>query len=268
MAHETREASAANSHARFALWRFTLRQFLIGIAAIALACVALRSASTWWVSAMLGLAFFAMTAALLLVAYRRDDQRAYWIGFAAFGWVYLLLLTFGWSVEKNSPVKASSLLTDRLSRASYDWLFAKANTQAEGGYGSGMGGGFGGYPGGGSAGMEGEMGYGHMAGGYGSDSMMSSGAGSAGSPPGSGRARQSRRSTRGGTGSGYPGLMAGSGGAVPAPAPAIVAPPSKTDFANVAHGIWAILLAACGGWLARLIYVTQPRSPGASSTSA
>ena len=239
MAHDSREASTAGPLSRFALWRFTLRQFLIGIALIALACVALRNASTWWVSAMLALAFFAMTAALLLVAYRRDAQRAFWIGFATFGWVYLLLLIFGWSVEKNSPVKASSLLTDRLSRASYEWLYSKAT--AVGGYGSGMDGGYGGSAGGYSGGYPGVSGYSAPA-----ASGMVGGYGSASGGPG-----------------GY-GAMPGSGGMGKGPAPAFVAPPSKTDFANVA-GIWAILLAAWGGWLARL-HVTQPRSSAATST--
>jgi hypothetical protein len=240
MAHDSRQASAASPHGRFSVLRFTLRQFLIGIAGIALACVALRSASTWWVSAMLGLAFFAMTAALLLVVYRRDAQRAFWIGFAAFGWVYLLLLILGWSIEKNTPVRTSSLFTDRLSRASYDWLFAKATAQVDGGYGAGAYGGSGypgapGYPGGYPPGPGGRMPGGYMpggdmgGGGYGS--MMPAGSGYGGTPP--------------------------------ATAPPFVAPPSKTDFANVAHGIWAILLAVCGGWLARLIYITQPRHAAA-----
>ena len=184
---------------------------------------------------MLGLAFFAMTASLLLVAYRRDAQRAFWIGFAAFGWVYLILLMFGWSVEKNSPVKASSLLTDRLSRASYEWLYTRST--AVGGYGSGMDGGYGGSAGGYSFPADSGMGGGGMEGGYGSS--MSGGPW-----------RLRCGFWRNGDG----------------PAPAFVAPPSKTDFANVAHGIWAILLAACGGWLARLIYVTQPRSSAATST--
>jgi hypothetical protein len=248
MAHDSRQpsaASAANPHGRYSVLRFTLRQFLIGIAGIALACVALRSASTWWVSAMLGLAFFAMTAALLLVVYRRDAQRAFWIGFAAFGWVYLLLLILGWSIEKNTPVKTSSLFTDRLSRASYDWLFAKATAQVDGGYGGYGGGGYGGYSGGGYPAPGYPGGYppgprGRMPGGYMPGGDMGSGGYGSMMP----------------AGSGY-------GGAPSAPAPPFVAPPSKTDFVNVAHGIWAILLAVCGGWLARLIYITQPRHAAA-----
>jgi hypothetical protein len=229
MAHDSREASASTPLGRSALWRFTLRQFLIGIAWIALACVGLRSASSWWVSAMLGLAYFTLTSALLLAVYRRAAQRAFWVGFATFGWVYLLLLIYGWGVEKpNSPVGTSSLLTHRISRASYDWLFAKADS---GGYGDYAGGG---YPGGLAAGVDsGQM----IGSGYGG---MMPGSGAVGSPQG------------------YATMT-------PGPAPTFI-PPSKTDFANVAHGIWAILLAACGGWLARLIYVTQPRDSSVPST--
>jgi hypothetical protein len=33
--------------------------------------------------------------------------------------------------------------------------------------------------------------------------------------------------------------------------------PSSQDFVNVAHGFWALLLAACGGWFAQWLYVTK-----------
>ena len=57
----------------------------------------------------------------------------------------------------------------------------------------------------------------------------------------------------GGGGSGF-GPMGGMGGAVQ---PAFTGP-SHGDFVNVAHSLWALLLAACGGWLARWLYATGP----------
>lgn len=173
---------------------------------------------------MLGLAFFTLTAALLLVIYRRDVERAFWVGFATFGWVYLLLLVYGWGVENvNSPVRTSSMVTDRISRASYDWLFAEATTQ---GYGGGY-----------FVGGDGGIGGSNMGSGYGSS--LPPVPSSAGLPPGYGTM-------------------------VARPTPAF-APPTKKDFTNVAHGIWAILLAAIGGQLARLIYRTQPRHTSATT---
>ena len=64
-----------------------------------------------------------------------------------------------------------------------------------------------------------------------------------------------------GSGMGMPGMgMAGPMG--PGGGPTVAIPaftgPSQGDFINVAHSLWALLLAACGGWLARWLYATGP----------
>jgi hypothetical protein len=238
MAHDSRGSSPA-----IPLWRFTLRQFFIGIALIALSCVALRGASSWWVSAMLGLTLFVLTTSLLLVAYRRGAERAYWAGFAIFGWVYVLMLILGWTMV-GGPLRTSGLFTDKLSRVSYDWLYAQATTPAMTGSSSGSYG-YGGYGSVGgssdSSGMASGMEGGDMSGEGAYGSSMPGVAGSPGAPP-------------------------GYGGPIGQPPPPAYKPPSKDHFTNVAHGVWALLLAACGGWLARLIYVTQPRDSPVAST--
>jgi len=66
-----------------ARWSFGLRQLFFWTAAIALGLVALRSASATWVGAMLGLATTALAVSILLIVFRHDPKRAYWIGFAA-----------------------------------------------------------------------------------------------------------------------------------------------------------------------------------------
>jgi hypothetical protein len=112
-------------------WRFSLRQLFVGMAVIALGCVALRNASGAWVAAMLGLAQLALATAILLVIFRRGAERAYWIGFATFGWLYLLLVLFSWTLPPNtnfadSPFHPYQLATTRLSNACYHWLFDEA----------------------------------------------------------------------------------------------------------------------------------------------
>jgi hypothetical protein len=81
-------------------WSFGLRQLFLWTAAIALGLVALRSASPTWVAAMLGLALAVLTAAILLIVFRRGAQRAYWVGFATVGWMYLLLVFAGWTLAR------------------------------------------------------------------------------------------------------------------------------------------------------------------------
>jgi hypothetical protein len=209
-----------------AIWRFTLKHLFIWTAVIALACVALRNASGLWVAVMFGLAFLAMAAAILLVIFRRGADRAYWIGFATFGWLYLLLGLFGWNMDPGAyagnPFQPHNLVTSRLSDAAYHWLYDEAFETynqslqyASGGYGYGSSGG--------------------MPGGMGPGGMMGSGM--------------------------MPGGMSGFGGVGGPPMMAVVPPPpgpSVQDFTNVSQALWAILLAAIGGCLARWLHATRP----------
>jgi hypothetical protein len=227
-----------------AVWTFSLRELFLWTAFVALGCVALRNASGTLSAAMLSLAVLVLAAAILLAVFRDGGRRAFWIGFGTFGWLYLLVLALGWSFSSNSgssPLRPYNLTTTRISNASYHWLyddaFAKyyANQQqtsgyGSGGYGGGMPGGMMGTPDGGldMMGSGGEYGGGGDAGMYGS-----------GMSPG---------------GSGYPGM----GGGMPAPAPPAVPPgPNEEDFANVAHALWAILLAMVGGCFASWLYATK-----------
>jgi len=111
-------------------WSFGLRQLFLWTAAFALGLVALRSASMTWVAGMLGLALAVLAASILLAVYRRGVQRAYWIGFATFGWLYLLFLMFSWTLGRtasnDSPLRAQNLFTQQLSKASYHWLYDRA----------------------------------------------------------------------------------------------------------------------------------------------
>ena len=180
---------------------FGLRQLFLWTAAIALALVALRGASPAWIAAMMGLALFVLAASILLVVFRRGHQRAYWIGFATFGWLYMLLvlfsLTLGSNQPKNSPIRPNNLVTQRLSSACYHWLYDEAFER------------------------------------YHASSTMNHGAWYGGSMGGE---------------------LYGVGPNGPLPAPG----PNAGDFVNVAHSLWALLLAALGGCLAYWFYATGP----------
>ena len=143
---------------------FSLRQLLVWMGVIAMGCVALRSASTIWVAVMLGLALLTMTAAILFAVFRQGAERAYWIGFATFGWMYLLLLYSGWSLQTNdapeTPLRPHNILTSRISSACYHWLYDAAFAKyfasfPSGRYGGGMGGMGGGFGSGGFGSMGG-----------------------------------------------------------------------------------------------------------------
>src|SRR5262245_34563600 len=70
--------------------RFSLRSLAGAVTVIALACAILVNGSAYCV-ALLGLTILAIhLTALIGIAYRREAARAFWCGFAIFGWAYLL----------------------------------------------------------------------------------------------------------------------------------------------------------------------------------
>jgi hypothetical protein len=165
---------------------------------------------------MMALTLFDLAVSVLLVVFRRGPQRAYWIGFATFGWLYLLLLAASWqpvnpTAYVDSPLKPHNLLTQRLASASYHWLYDEAFEK----YNANLG--------------------------YASGSM--GGMGFSGGMP---------MYTGSGMGPGGMSMGSGMGGVVPPPGP------GESDFVNVAHALWALLLACVGGCIAHWLYTTGP----------
>ena len=188
------------------LLRFSIRQLLIWTAVIALGCVALRSASAGWVAAILAIVLLILATATLLAVFRQGADRAQWIGFGVFGWLYWLLLMFGQldgPGQLDNPFWPRNFATAKLSALLYDRLYSEPRTH----YGMG-----------------------------GADSMM--------------------------------GPMSGMGGMPGSGSVSAITGPSRADFINVAHSLWTLLLAACGGWLARWIYATGPAAKKEASDLA
>jgi len=69
-------------------------------------------------------------AAVILSIYRSGDKRAFWLGFAVFGWSYLLLCYGPIFAENSSPFGWTRLITGRLATALYDRIHGSAPTQA------------------------------------------------------------------------------------------------------------------------------------------
>ena len=220
-----------------ARWSFGLRQLFLWTAAIALGLVALRSASATWVAAMLGLANAALALSFLLIVFRRGHVRAYWIGFATFGWLYLLVLVASWTLARmaanDSPLAAHNLPTQQLASYSYHWLYDEAFEK---------------YYAGPTQSSSAVVGAGQTF-----FFGTTPGDPAAAAPPGSSSPIDT-------TGTGMP--MYGSAPmpiAVSLAIPAGSSPgPNETDFVNVAHALWTLLFAVIGGCLAYWLYVTGP----------
>ena len=97
--------------------RVTIVGLMAAIVVCATAFAALRTASDLWAGA-----FYTLTAVLLLVAvlaarFRRGAERAFWFGFAVFGWGFFLLGWGPWTdarIEEGEVVYNAHLLTTKL----------------------------------------------------------------------------------------------------------------------------------------------------------
>jgi hypothetical protein len=86
---------------------------IVVVAAVGLA--ALRNASETWAGMILLLTCGVLALAVVGVVCRAGSERAWWLGFALFGWGYLVL-AFGFWPEDRSPRLPTLVLLDMVSR--------------------------------------------------------------------------------------------------------------------------------------------------------
>jgi DNA-binding transcriptional ArsR family regulator len=71
-------------------FRFSIASLLVVILFVSVALAALRMPTDAWDSGVLGLTLLILLTATLLAVHRTHRQRAYWLGFALFGWTSLI----------------------------------------------------------------------------------------------------------------------------------------------------------------------------------
>jgi hypothetical protein len=71
--------------------RFTLTQLMAIVLLIGFAFAMLRNANEFWAIATFNLAIFLNSTALVAAIVRKGRARAKWVGFAVFGWAYLVV---------------------------------------------------------------------------------------------------------------------------------------------------------------------------------
>lgn len=97
-------------------FRFSIASLLGVVLFIAVALAALRASTDIWDSGMLGLDLLILLTAVLLSVHRTDRERAYWLGFSLFGWVYLLVSLIPPLESRLPTTKGLAYLESKLPR--------------------------------------------------------------------------------------------------------------------------------------------------------
>jgi hypothetical protein len=74
------------------------------LAGSAVFCVAILNANPVWVVAARGVALVSLLFALLAIWYRREDKRAYWVGYLHGGGAYALLMMYSLGGFSQAPI--------------------------------------------------------------------------------------------------------------------------------------------------------------------
>ncbi len=212
------------------LFQFSIRSLLVAVTIAALGIAALLNAGPWWEAAVWGGTLLLLAISLLLIVYRRQEGRAFWLGFAVLGGIYLGIVVYSWTPHANSkytrrdPLAQQSLITTRLAKLAYESLMPGAKTQENIAP---------------SAALT-------------TTSLNDLEIYTAGEGGAAGDAAAAARS-----GMDLVAAMMGSSGTPAIPNPSYV---PLASFLNVAHALWLLLVAAIGGKTGQFIYRTRPRT--------
>ena len=110
--------------------RITIAGLLGLVLFLAVGLAALRSADDAWDSGVLGVTLAVLLISVLLAVHRTGHGRAYWLGFALFGWLYLVVSLVP-TIEARLPTaKALSYLGSKVSEDLDGWDLVVANDSA------------------------------------------------------------------------------------------------------------------------------------------
>jgi hypothetical protein len=97
--------------------RFNIASLLVVVLVLGVGFAALREASDLWESGVFTLTLAALLISILLAAHRTESKRAFWIGFALFGWTYLGLSLVPSIESRLISTKALAFLDSKVPRS-------------------------------------------------------------------------------------------------------------------------------------------------------
>jgi hypothetical protein len=93
--------------------RFNISSILGMILFLGVGFAALRESNDYWDSGLFTLTFGVLMVSILLAVHRSEARRAFWVGFALFGWVYLALSLVPSIEARLLTTKALGILRSR-----------------------------------------------------------------------------------------------------------------------------------------------------------
>ena len=94
--------------------RFNIASMLVIILVLAIGFAALRESNDLWDSGVFTLTIGVLLISILLAVHRTESRRAFWIGFALFGWVYLGLALIPSIESRLMTTKALAYLDSKV----------------------------------------------------------------------------------------------------------------------------------------------------------
>jgi hypothetical protein len=97
--------------------RFTIASILLTVLCVAVGVAALRASDDMWDGAIFGIAALSFLTAVLMAVHRTERRRAFWLGFALFGCIYLGASLIPIINNRLPTSKALVFLDSKLPRA-------------------------------------------------------------------------------------------------------------------------------------------------------
>jgi hypothetical protein len=119
------------------LFQFSIRSLLVAVTIAAVGIAALLNSNGWWETGMWSLALLTLASGVLLTIYRRDEVRAFWVGYIVFGGLFVAVLICSLSIDvlDNGVLDARPLYyalpTTRLSQLVYESALPESRRQEQ-----------------------------------------------------------------------------------------------------------------------------------------
>jgi hypothetical protein len=116
--------------------RFNIASLLVVILVLGVGFAALRQADETWESGLFSLLLVSLLAAVLMSIHRSQAKRAFWIGFALCGWVYLGLSLVPSVESRLVTTKALAYVDSKVRARSWAVFYIRQPATGSGAFGN------------------------------------------------------------------------------------------------------------------------------------